>query len=321
MSNALLSIAIYAKLFEFAGQRSNRVQSLSVATLLVEREIDVEHVLPLLPDNRQTLYFSQVEFIERKDREDCAQAAFLMGKCEDEAGFVDWSGVSDGRSFLGLSEDEEAREVVFVSLDALLQHFHSVDVGSVSMADGSVSVSALPADVGCGPCCIVRFDYLEFRMSVEELPALHEGNGMGVHLFEVFPTFIWQTHNAVLDAELVFADNRHAALSQQLVVVEQASGYRVLNRHESQQVFLRFESCEHLFESVAADQFHLLALEEAMGGYVVETAFDALYCYPFHPVVSVIPKHPARFLSGMFRYVFLVIPYLYIYDDPLHFIC
>jgi hypothetical protein len=58
-----------------------------------------------------------------------------------------------------------------------------------------------------------------------------------------------------------------------------------------------------------------------MGGNIVETAFDALYCYPFHPVVSVIPKHPARFLSGMFRYVFLVIPYLYIYDDPLHFIC
>ena len=244
-----------------------------------------------------------------------------MGKCEDEAGFVDMTGASNGLSLLGLSEDEEACEVVLVCLDALLQHFHAVDVGSVAMADGSVSVSAFTADVGCGPCCIGCFDLLKFRMTREKLATLHECDGVGVHLGDVFPVLIWQTHDAVLDAELVFAHYRHTALSQKFVVVEQTAGYRVLYRHESQQVFLRFESGEHLFESVAANEFHLLALKEAMGGNIVETAFDALYCYPFHLVVSVIPKHPARFLSGMFRYVFLVIPYLYIYDDPLHFIC
>ena len=204
-----------------------------------------------------------------------------MGKCEDEAGLVDMMGTANGLSLLGLCENEEAREVVLVCLDALLQHFHAVDVGSVAMADGSMSVSAFAADVGSGTCCVGCLDLLKFRMQREKLAALHECDGMGVHLGDVFPVLIRQTHNAVLDAELVFADNRHAALSQQLVVVEQTSGYRVLNRHESQQVFLRFESCEHLFESVAADQFHLLALEEAMGGYVVETAFDALYCDPF----------------------------------------
>ena len=135
-----------------------------------------------------------------------------------------------------MSEDEEASEIVFVCLDAFPQHFHSVDFGGVAMTDGSVSQSMLPADIGCSPCCVGHFDYLEVRMTSEKLATLHECDGMRVNFGKVFPILFGQTHNAMTDAELVFAHNRHTAVSQQFVVVEQAAGNRVLYRHESQQV-------------------------------------------------------------------------------------
>ena len=192
--------SICAKLLEFASQGSDGIECLAVASLVAKGEVDVEHVLPLLPDDGQTLYFCQVELVEGEDRQDGAQAAFLVGEGEDEARLVDGASASDGRCLLGVSKDEEAREVVLVRLDAILQHLHAVDVGSVAVADGGVSVSLLAADVGCSTCRVGRFHYLQPRVSREELAALHECDGMGVHLLDVVPTLIGQTHDAVLDA-------------------------------------------------------------------------------------------------------------------------
>ena len=241
-----------------------------------------------------------------------------MWERKDETRFVDVLGASDGRRLLGPSEDEKARKIVFVCFDALLQHLHSVDVGRVAMADSSVSVPALPADIGCSSCRIHRFDYLQAWSPREKLAALHERDGVGIYLLDVFPAFIGQTHNAVLDAKLVLADNRHTAFPQQLVVVEQAACNRVFYCHESQQVSLVFQSGEHLFKSVAAYEFHLLALEEAMSRYVVETALDALYCYPFHLLI----KNPASLCERDLYVCCSVLYYtLFIYTRrpaPLH---
>ena len=289
-------------MFEFAGEWGDGVERLAVAFLVVEGEVYVEHVLPLLPDDGQRLYLRQVEFVEGEHRQDGAEAAFLVGQGEDEACLVDVPCASHGGRFLRMGEDEEAREVMLVRLDAFLQDLHAVDVGGVAVADGGVSVPPFAADVSCGACGVSNFYNLEVRMQREKFAALHESDRMGVDLRQVFPTLPWQTHDAVADAELVFAHDGHAALAQQFVVVEQASCDGVLYCHESQHVWACLEPCKHLLEGVAADQFHLLALEEAMSGNVVETALDALYCYPSNHLSL---KNPASLLSGICMYVLL----------------
>ena len=103
---------------------------------------------------------------------------------------------------------------------------------------------------------------------------------MRVHLLYVGPVVIGQAHDAVADAQLVFAHDGHAAVAQQFVVVEQAAGDGVLDGNDSHCVVVVVEAGEDLLEGVAADEFHLFVLEVAVGGDVVEAALDALYCYP-----------------------------------------
>ena len=73
MLNALFSAFIDTKLFEFACEWGNGIERLSVAFLVGEGEVDVEHVLPFSADDGQRLYLRQVEFIEREDGEYGAQ--------------------------------------------------------------------------------------------------------------------------------------------------------------------------------------------------------------------------------------------------------
>jgi len=96
-----------------------------------------------------------------------------MGEREDKACLVDVSHLANGGGLLWMGEDEEAREVVLVCLDAFLQYLHPIDVGSVTMTDGSVSAPLFPADVCSGTGCVGHFDYLKIGMVREEFAALH----------------------------------------------------------------------------------------------------------------------------------------------------
>ena len=171
---------------------------------------------------------------------------------------------------------------MLVRLDAFLQDLHAVDLGCVAMTDSRMSVSLFPADVGCGSGSIDNLDHLQVLVAREEVAALHQGDWMRVDFRYVFPAFTRQAHDAMADAKFVLSHDGHSAVAQQFVVVEQATGDGVLDGHKAQHIRRAFQSGEHFLESVAADQFHLLVLEEAMSSDIVETAFDALYCYPFH---------------------------------------
>ncbi len=119
-------------------------------------------------------------------------------------------------------------------------------------------------------------------MSVPELAALHQGHGVGIHLADVLPVVLGQAHDAVADAQLVFAHDGESAGPQQLVVVQQTARYGVLYGHHSHGLGVFLHVVEHLLEGIVAGQFYFLFPEVAVGRYVVETSLHALYRYVCH---------------------------------------
>jgi len=64
--------------------------------------------------------------------------------------------------------------------------------------------------------------------------------------------------------------------------VQDAASDSVLDGDKTYHVPVVTHGAEDLFESVAADEFYVLALKISMGGYIVKATFYTLYGYPFH---------------------------------------
>lgn len=80
----------------------------------------------------------------------------------------------------------------------------------------------------------------------------------------------------------MFANHRHAAIAQQLVVVQQRTRNGVLDGCHAYHGGVLTHALEHLFEGVAANQLQLFALEILVGCDVVKRPCDALYRYSLH---------------------------------------
>ena len=152
------------------------------------------------------------------------------------------------------------------------------------MADGGVSAQPFAADFLSGPGGIAGLHHLHLRMLVQETATLHQGHGMGIDFGDSVPVILGQTHDAVLNVQFVVPHDGHAALAQQFVVVEQAAGNGVFNRHEPQPGIVVAHLSEYLLERIAANQFHLILGKVLMGGNIVERAPDALNRYLLHYV-------------------------------------
>ena len=117
---------------------------------------------------------------------------------------------------------------MLICFDAFLKDFHSIAFGSRFGADCGVSFQIPVLDSFCAACRIFTFHHFQLRMLVQEITALHQGDRVGVDFCQIFPTFIGQADEAVRDTQFVFTDNLRAALSQQLIVVQQAARNRIL---------------------------------------------------------------------------------------------
>lgn len=78
------------------------------------------------------------------------------------------------------------------------------------MADSSLTVALVFADIGCASCSVVRLYSLQRWMVGEKIPTLHESDGMGVDLGDIRPVIVGQTADAVLDVQFMFTDDRCA---------------------------------------------------------------------------------------------------------------
>ena len=154
------------------------------------------------------------------------------------------------------------------------------------------------ADVCCRSCRVGHLHHLHLAVPGQEVPALHQRHRMGIHLGDVAPVILWQAHDAVADAQLMFAYDSGSALPEQLVVVQQTACYGVLDGHQGNHIILVVKMCKHLLEGVAAEQFYILALEIPVGGNIMKTALDALYSYFSHSISLHEPyKRKSRFIT------------------------
>ena len=82
--------------------------------------------------------------------------------------------------------------------------------------------------------------------------------------------------------QLVFADDAHAALAQEFVVVEQAARDGIFDGHEAEYGTVCLHGAKEGLECVATDELQRLAFKVLVGGDVVEGTADALYCNLSH---------------------------------------
>ena len=61
------SFLVFAEDFHLFGERSDGIDALSVACVVVVHDVDVEHVFPLASDDRHGLYLGEVDAIEAHD--------------------------------------------------------------------------------------------------------------------------------------------------------------------------------------------------------------------------------------------------------------
>ena len=84
------------------------------------------------------------------------------------------------------------------------------------------------------------------------------------------------------NVKLMLADNGGARVSQQLIVVEQATSDGVLNGSHTNHRRVLVNTFVYLLKRLTAEQLKLLALEVLVGGDVVKRTYLALYSYSFH---------------------------------------
>ena len=81
--------------------------------------------------------------------------------------------------------------------NALFQNLHPVEWGSELRTDGCVTSQTILADVLGRTCCVVRFHNLQLRMLFQEVATLHQRHRVRIHLCDVLPRILWQTHDAM----------------------------------------------------------------------------------------------------------------------------
>ena len=124
-----------------------------------------------------------------------------MGESENDVCFVE-NGVL--LSYLvhlpRICHYQKTGEIVFVGFDAFLQYLHSVAFGSGTGTDGGVPFQVFPFDDFGTQSRIFGFYHFDTRVLVQELPALHQGNRVRVHLGNVIPVLFGQANEAMRNA-------------------------------------------------------------------------------------------------------------------------
>ena len=179
---------------------------------------------------------------------------------------------------------------MLVVLYLVLQHLQSVEFCSRSVADSSPSLALVFGYVLCRTRRVLCLNRLYVGMIGKESVALCQRHRMRVHLSNRRPVVVGQTADAMLDVKLMLAHHSSTRIAQQLIVVQQTSGYRIFYRRHAYHGRVASHILVHLLEGGTANKLYLLAFEVLMGGDVVKRAVEALYSYSLHCIKL---KNPA----------------------------
>ena len=277
-----MCLLILAEYLYILDQWGDGVNGLAVSGKVVIGDIDIEEILPLMTDDRKTLYLGEVYVIEGENGEDLAQTALLVRKREDEAGLVGFLQRTLERCLLRIACYEEACEVVFIVLYAVLQDFHTIHPGGTRVANSSLTVELVLSYELCSTGSVLSLYSLQIGMSGKKLTALHEGHRVRMDLTDRIPVVIRQTADAVLYVELMLSDDSSARHSKQFIIVKETTSYRILYCQHRYNGRIILHALEHLLKGLTAYKLQLLSLEILVCGNVVETAQFSLYGYSLH---------------------------------------
>ena len=264
------------------------IKRLAVAGIVGKRQVDVEKIFPFASDNREGLNLGKVHLVEREDGEDFREAPRRVRHGEDERRLVLDRILLHlvGRPPVG--DGEEAGEVPLVRLDALGQNLHAVDLGGVLATDGGVSLQLVLGNPLGAACRVFLLDHFGVRDGVEELGALHQGNRVGINFFDVCQLRPRQGYERMRDAQLVFPDDLEAALANQLVVLQEASGDGVLDCHQSENRGVALDGGDYVAKRIARERLYLVAFEILVRrDVVIRTGYSLNGYFPFHFVLVV----------------------------------
>jgi len=142
-------------------------------------------------------------------------------------------------------------------------------------------------------------------MSRQERTALHQGNGVRVHLIDGIPVVIGQTADAMLYMKLVFSYDGCVRSPQQVIVVQQTSRDGILDGNQSYHRGITLDILENLFESGATNRLDLFFREILMGCYIVERAPESLDGNSLHFVFSMENPAPNYMKRDLFSFFIL----------------
>ena len=84
----LLSFLVLAENLDFLHQWCDGINTLAVSGKVVEGEVYIEEIFPLMSDDGQRLNLGQVHIVEAQDGEHLGERSLVVGKAEDDACLV-----------------------------------------------------------------------------------------------------------------------------------------------------------------------------------------------------------------------------------------
>ena len=132
-------------------------------------------------------------------------------------------------------------------------------------------------------------------MPGQEFAALHQGYRMGMYLGDVLYVVVREAKQAVGNAQLMLAYDGKSTVAKQLVIVQQAARYGILDGSHTEYRTVVLYRGKYFFKGGAADKFYVLFVEEVVGGHVVVRPFDTLDCNSFHCFCFVVFTKKSRF--------------------------
>ena len=244
--------------------------------------IYIKQVFPLTPYDRKRLYFGEIYFIERENRKNLRQTAFIIGKRENKTALVAKARVSHKISIPRIGKNKETCKIMLVVLYSFFENLQTVKRSGILMTYCGVPLQVSAANVFRSTRRVIVFHNAKSRMVFKESVTLHESHGMRIYFRECVPIVFGKTHYAVLYLQFMFAHNRKTTLQKKFVIVQQTSRNSVFYCHESKQRAFMPHFVEHLFKCVATYKLYVFALEILVGRNVVKRTLYTLYCYFLH---------------------------------------
>jgi len=227
-------------------------------------KINIEKILPWPPVQRTGFDFVQVNIAQSESAQGTEQSARYILQREYERGFVCTQGWG-----LRLPQDKKPCEIFRVVLNTLLQDLHAIDPGRKFARNGRSIQQLFFLDLFHAARRVVgRNDLYVFQFGGISL-ALHQCLRVREDHSNRLQRGSRMPYEIMLDAQIQLADDPEPMLEQQIIILMNAAGLRVLNGNDAGIRLTGFDSLENQIERLTWQQFNGIAEETSSSNFAV----------------------------------------------------